>query len=447
MEATILAAFLAALIAYYAPFVWRAIVNNRKLRSIPSVGPDGLLTSFIGARNFLDHAHEMGQEGYNKYRGSFFKVPTMSQWMIVVSGKRYLEEIRNAPEEYLSFHEALIQIMHMDVTIGPEIKTPFHINVIRNPFTQNIQPKFPDIQDEISTAFADYIHTGKGNEWIKVRVYSTMMDIVCRTSNRVFVGLPLARDPDFMTLNKEFTINIMKASHTINRFPSFLRLIVSRLFANVSSDIKCGMRHLEPLIKERLEQKGLAPNDLISWLLEAAQGEQRNVRSMTIAVLLANLATIHTATMTFTYVLYDLATHPEYVQPMRDEVEAALQEDGWTHTAIGKLSKVDSFVKESLRLSVIDAYGLKRQVMKDFTFSDGTTIPAGNLISVPLLPIHLDPEIYDNPKTFDGFRFEKMRREGGEDTKHKFASLHLDYLVFGNGRQAWFLAGSLPLSS
>ena len=28
--------------------------------------------------------------------------------------------------------------------------------------------------------------------------------------------------------------------------------------------------------------------------------------------------------------------------------------------------------------------------MKDFTFSDGTTIPAGNLIAVPLLPIHLD---------------------------------------------------------
>ena len=83
--------------------------------------------------------------------------------------------------------------------------------------------------------------------------------------------------------------------------------------------------------------------------------------------------------------------------------------------------------------------------MKDFTFSDGTTIPAGNLISVPLLPIHLDPEIYDNPKTFDGFRFEKMRREGGEDTKHKFASLHFDYLVFGNGRQAWCVKGLLHL--
>jgi hypothetical protein len=29
--------------------------------------------------------------------------------------------------------------------------------------------------------------------------------------------------------------------------------------------------------------------------------------------------------------------------------------------------------------------------MKDFTFSDGITIPAGNLITVPMLPIHLDP--------------------------------------------------------
>ena len=40
---------------------------------------------------------------------------------------------------------------------------------------------------------------------------------------------------------------------------------------------------------------------------------------------------------------------------MREEVEAALQEGGWTHASIGKLSKVDSFVKESLRSSVIDA--------------------------------------------------------------------------------------------
>ena len=52
---------------------------------------------------------------------------------------------------------------------------------------------------------------------------------------------------------------------------------------------------------------------------------------------------------TFTRVLYDLATHPEYVQPMRDEVQTVLREDGWSKDAVGKLYKLDSFIKESLR--------------------------------------------------------------------------------------------------
>ncbi len=56
---------------------------------------------------------------------------------------------------------------------------------------------------------------------------------------------------------------------------------------------------------------------------------------------------------TFTYVLYDLANHPEYAQPMREEVEVVLRPEGWTHAAIGRLSTVDSFIKESLRLSTI----------------------------------------------------------------------------------------------
>ena len=60
-----------------------------------------------------------------------------------------------------------------------------------------------------------------------------------------------------------------------------------------------------------------------------------------------------------TYILYDLATHPEYVQPMRDEVEAVLRDEGWTYAAINKLSKVDSFIKESLRLSIISMCGYK----------------------------------------------------------------------------------------
>ncbi len=35
---------------------------------------------------------------------------------------------------------------------------------------------------------------------------------------------------------------------------------------------------------------------------------------------------------------------------MREEVEAVISEEGWTKAAMGKLRKVDSFIKESLRM-------------------------------------------------------------------------------------------------
>lgn len=50
--------------------------------------------------------------------------------------------------------------------------------------------------------------------------------------------------------------------------------------------------------------------------------------------------------------IYDLATYPEYQKPLRDEIRA-LASNGATLSLqnIGMLRKVDSFMKEVLRLS------------------------------------------------------------------------------------------------
>ena len=50
--------------------------------------------------------------------------------------------------------------------------------------------------------------------------------------------------------------------------------------------------------------------------------------------------------------MFDLAAHPEYVAPMREEVEAIIEAEGWTKASIGKMHKVDSFVKESQRIGI-----------------------------------------------------------------------------------------------
>ncbi|KIL65013.1 hypothetical protein M378DRAFT_77528, partial [Amanita muscaria Koide BX008] len=414
------------------------------LRSIPTVGSSGFWMSYLGALRFFFNAPSMMQEGYSKYRGSIFKVPLFSKWMIMVSGLEMIEDIRSASDDYLSAAEAFRETLHSDLTLGAEtFQNLYHLEVIKLPLTRNIGPGFADIKDEIVTAFNDSI--SKYTEWTTVIAYPTMMDIVCRTSNRMFVGLPLCRNPDYLQLNKQLTIDLIKAARILNLFPSFLRPTVAWLLPDIHRGIERGSKYLEPIFNDRLEQDARLgkdwperPNDGISWLIEYSNPEQsksQRIKCVVIRMLLINFAAIHSTTMAFTHVLYDLATRPEYVQPMRDEVEAVIREEGWSKSAIGRMRKLDSFIKESLRLSYLSLFVMRRKVMKDFTFSNGVTIPAGNTVAASAIT-NVDPEYYADATTFDGFRFEKMRNGEGMENKHQVISLDLNCILFGHGRHA-----------
>lgn len=55
----------------------------------------------------------------------------------------------------------------------------------------------------------------------------------------------------------------------------------------------------------------------------------------------------------FAYALFTLAANPEFIQPMREEVDKVVAEDGWSKAAMQKMRKVDSFLRECQRM-----YGL-----------------------------------------------------------------------------------------
>ena len=53
---------------------------------------------------------------------------------------------------------------------------------------------------------------------------------------------------------------------------------------------------------------------------------------------------------TFVQVLYRLLANPEYIEPLREEVDAVTKEEGWTKAGIDKMHKIDSFLRETQRL-------------------------------------------------------------------------------------------------
>jgi len=176
-------------------------------------------------------------------------------------------------------------------------------------------------------------------------------------------------------------------------------------------------------------------NDMLMWLMTEAKGAERSVEGIARRMLVTNFAGIHATSLTATQVLYRLLANPEYLKPLREEVDAVIKEQGWTKAGMDKMYKIDSFLRETLRLSFVTLPS-NRLALRPFTFSNGVTVPAGTIISIPASSTHTDERIYSNPNEFDGFRFEKLRKIEQDTTTSKYqtVSASSEHLAFGVGR-------------
>ncbi|KAF8075266.1 cytochrome P450 [Lyophyllum atratum] len=429
---------------------------GRKLDHIPAVGFQSQILSFIGGFEFIFNTRNLVQRGCDKYGHGIFKIPNLGKWLVVVNGNKYIEDIRKAPEDVLSFHDSVEEQLQVPYTLGASVsQDPYHIPIVRTLLTRNLPALFPAVYEEVVAAFNDVIPLQE-NEWKKLKVMDTMMPIICRASNRIFVGAPLCRQPDYMDNNIKFTTTVVMSAAILNLVPRVLRPFANYFLTSVSTSIDRSAKHLKPLIDERrqnLDEYGKEypgkPNDMLSWLMDEAKGEEATLRSLTRRILTVNFAAIHTSTMTFSHALLYLAAYPEYIQPMREEVQQIIDQEGWTHDALNQMVKVDSFLKESQRLNSLGCLMMERYARTPFTFSDGTYIPKGTVIAVAADATHRDDTNYEDPQTFNPFRFVDKTKKENAGRKVDMVSVRSDFVAFGHGRHAcpgrFFAANELKI--
>ncbi|KAJ7774460.1 cytochrome P450 [Mycena maculata] len=435
----------AAVLAFVIFQVFRKSLKSgpasSSLNAIPSVGvPSGPFGFYIGAWNYIKSGRALTEEGFYKYPGKAFKVVFVDRWLVIVNGRALIEELAKAPDHLVSQSEGANSLLHVDHTLGREQQEdPYQVAVVRTALTRNIGICFTIIRSEVVAAFEDLI-PAKTDEWTAVPA----MPVATRTTSKLL----------------QFAVGVMKDAMLLHIVPSFLRPLAARMFGHLDPATHKAMKQLGPILKHRLEMDdqygpdwpdGERPIDLISWLLDEARGhpQRRTVRTLTRTVLNLNFAAIQSTTQAFLHAFYNLASNLEYVQPLRKEIESITKLEGWTKAAMGKMVKLDSFMKESARFVPGIAVTLLRQVVNDFTFCDGTTVPAGTLVGAPILAQHHNEANYTNGGAFDPFRFSRMREDAGEGVKHQMITPAHDYLSFGLGRHAcpgrFFAANELKL--
>lgn len=409
------------------------------LSNIPTVGYRGIL-SWITALQFVSKSQHIIERGYRKHKGGLFKLPMLDHWLVVVTDPQAVEDIRKAPDDVLSFDHALFLFLQTDYTAGPQIRSDaYHTALIRTTLSRNMGDMVVNLHDEISAALHDLVPaTG---EWVRFQALETFMGIVCRVSNRIFVGVPSCRNEDYQKLNIEFTIEIVKAAVAIKAFPEFLRPAAARIFSNVRTCTQRCADHLRPIINHRREKQlelgdrwDDRPNDMLMWCMDEAKGEEQSVDRLALRILFINFGAVHTTSMAFTSAIYRLAEHPDYLQILRQEVNAIISGVGWSKAALDEMKKLDSFIKETLRLEAPGIWAMQRYSLKPFVFSNGQSVPAGTMIACPVLSIHQDEAYYPDPSRFDPWRFTDSKNFDGPAGRS--TSTHSEYLAFGHGKHA-----------
>ncbi|KAH8828969.1 cytochrome P450 [Flagelloscypha sp. PMI_526] len=286
------------------------------LTDIPTVGPSGFFGTYLAVKKYILTPEEFLAEGYRKFPNTVFKLYTQDGWTLVASGDDRLADMRKAGDDVLSFLDNVNDITQLEFTMGKEIaRDMYHANVVKTTLTRNIAAKFddgirfqiqnslgltfPSVRDEINEATKDNIPPSE--DWTPVSVLPTMMRIISRGANRMFLGLDFCRNEEFLQVNIDYTIGVITGAVLLRIFPEFARPILAKLFCKTEAHYRIARKHLEPMLRYRLEQEEKygpdwegKPNDYISWLLLIATGEQRTVRDLVFRVLGLNFAAIHT---------------------------------------------------------------------------------------------------------------------------------------------------------
>ncbi|RYP60402.1 hypothetical protein DL769_008138 [Monosporascus sp. CRB-8-3] len=426
----IIVVFVLGAIVSYVP----VYLSNRAISKFPLVGKE--VGSYSKRRqHFVTNAVDLINEGYRKVIKSLLAVQRPSDRAAV---QRILES------KYTGLNPDVPLVIHAiksDLTL--------HLNKAHNSHSL-----FLEVQREIRS------HFGTSETWREVDIHKPFLNIVAIASGYVFLGPDLCRRPEFLHASIDFTEDLFRAAGALKTWPQLLRPVGKYFVPEVQTlrdHYRSMYEFLVPVVRERrrllLQGAGKenVPDDMLQWMVRKAhEFDVRTDEELAENQLVLSFAAIHLTAMAATNLVYDLVgVSPEIIPELRKEILDVMRANDSVMSAhaLFQMKLLDSVMRESQRFNPAAIVRFARKVMKPLRFSDGTEIPAGSNVALPLCTYadsHLrDPDYYPEPAIFNPHRFADIRSGVKEDPlklvnkeQYQFISPTKENTSFSLGRHA-----------
>nr|AGN73101.1 P450 monooxygenase-like protein [Epichloe aotearoae] len=428
--------------------------NNLK---VPFVGYRSWWEPGLVARvRFAIQAPAIISEGYSKRRNAAYRISRIDGDLLVLP-RKYLDELHNVPQKQLSSIRGLIKNFGGRYGgIGLLGESNIGTQALQSKITPNLVKLSESMRDELKYALKKEIPDCQ--EWTAVPIQPLLLTIIERITNRVFIGLPLCRNEEWLATAHKHSHNVTLTQIAMRAVPPFARPALDLILPTAwryKAAVRQAKKILIPEIQRRrhLEETDPdyeKPNDLLQAMMDLSTPGDRDSQSQNLAhrQLLMTLVAGHSTAAAGCHALFDFVSRPHYLEAVRTEALEVLREEGgeWKRQSLSKLWKLDSFLRESQRYNPPIGFHRIVQDPAGVTLHDGMCLPFGTHVCITPHSVSRDTTIIPNADEFDGLRyFEQRRRSPDDATKHQHATADKDHLHFGYG--TWSCPGRFLASA
>lgn len=409
------------------------------------------LLAHLEVWRFIFDGPSIISRNYKKAQGGPFVVRTPNNLLTLVSSPKHIKELEDAPNDCLSLAAASKELFQPKYTMhGFEwadrrgTDGVGFVRVLRSLLTSHLPALLPDIRSAISVGLEEELAGHKNVDGLRYSPVLPMIEKVVTKANCViFFGTQLSCDSEFLEAALQYPKDVFILAEIMRLTPKLIAPAIARVMNSRHTAQKTVFKILSPIVEQRLALRSMngntaeSPVDCMQWLIDTSPRKKPWTIERTVHEIMAVwFSSMPQLIMATTYTLHDLCLHKEYVEPLRRELEGGQYHD-FEATAHG-LPLMDSFIKESSRLTPTEAISVRRMALKPFFLSDGFKVARGDWACVPMRAMNLDSKYYSDPMTFNGFRFAQTNQVDGvlSSQPSKYTDASDTWLHWGSGSKS-----------